>query len=339
MLGACVVATRAAPATATAAPVATATALPTATVLPQPTEISTTASAPTTTVAPTLTATTETLATSGLPAFSHIFIIVMENKEAIHIVGNASAPYFNSLAAQYARADNYYGVRHPSLPNYLALAGGDTFGVTSDCTGCYVAGESIVDQLEAAGRTWKGYMESMPSPCFVGNALPSYAQKHNPFIYFDNVRTDPARCARIVPFTDFAADLAANSLPDYSWLQPDMCNSMHDCRVAVGDAWLQTWVPQILASSAWQDRGVLFITFDEGSSNAGCCTYATGGRVETLVISPLVQPGFSSEVAHDHYSLLRTIEEAWGLPLLGKADCDCSPAMTDFFAAPTGGGR
>ena len=102
--------------------------------------------------------------------------------------------------------------------------------------------------------------------------------------------------------------------------------------MSASDAWLKTWVPQILASPAWQDQGALFITFDEGEQSDGrCCTYAEGGRIVTLVISPLGKPGFSSDVAYYHYSLLRTIEQAWKLPLLGKANCDCSPAMADFF--------
>jgi len=271
-------------------------------------------------------------ASAALPAFKHIFIIVLENKAYDQVVGNQQASYLNALARQYGLASNYYGVRYPSLPNYLALLGGDTFGVTSNCTDCFVDQPNLVDQLETAGKSWKGYMESMPSPCFVGDAPPLYRQKHNPFIYFDSVRTDPARCAKIVPFTEFATDLHANALPDFVWITPNMCNDGHDCAVSASDAWLRTWVPQILQSPAWQDNGALFITFDEGKKGDGrCCVYAEGGRIVTLVISPLGKPAFSSDIAYDHYSLLRTIEQAWNLPLLGKAACDCSPAMTDFF--------
>ncbi|MBI3761853.1 MAG: hypothetical protein HY260_08345 [Chloroflexi bacterium] len=260
-----------------------------------------------------------------------MFIILFENKEASRIVGSPSAPYINGLAEQYARAANYYGIRHPSLPNYLALIGGDTFGIKSDCTDCSVTGESLVTQIEASGRTWKAYMESMPNACFTGDAEELYRQKHNPFIYFDNIRDDSTRCANIVPFDEFTNDLQANALPDYVWISPNMCNDMHDCPIESGNAWLAEWVPQILASPAWQNNGVLFITFDEGDSTDGCCKHASGGKVDLLVISPLVRRGFTSDTAYDHYSLLRTIEEAWGLPLLGKADCDCTAPMTDFF--------
>jgi acid phosphatase len=275
------------------------------------------------------------IASSPLPAFKHIFIIVLENKAYDRVVGNQKASYLNTLAHQYGLATSYYGIRHPSLPNYIALTGGDTFGITSDCTDCFVDQPNLVDQLEAAGKSWKGYMESMPAACFVGDAPPLYRQKHNPFIYYDDIRNDRARCAKVVPFTQFATDIQANALPDFVWITPNMCNDGHDCALSMSDTWLKTWVPQILQSPAWQDNGALFITFDEGeNADGGCCTYADGGQIVTLVISPLGKPGFTSQVAYDHYSLLRTIEGAWGLPLLGKANCPCSPPMADFFQNP-----
>jgi len=269
--------------------------------------------------------------TTPIPAFKHIFVIVMENKDYRSIVGSDQAPYMTGLAQQYGVASNFYGIRHPSLPNYLALTGGDTFGVTSDCIDCFVSAPNLVDQLEASGKSWKAYMEDMPSPCFVGDAAPLYKQKHNPFIYYDTVRTNPARCNKIVPFTQFAADAQANTLPDFVWITPNMCNDMHDCPVSSGDTWLKTWLPTILQSPAWKDNGALFVTFDEGTGTAGCCENAAGGRIATLVISPLGRTGFTSDVAYTHYSLLRTIEAAWKLPLLGHADCDCALPMADFF--------
>jgi hypothetical protein len=269
---------------------------------------------------------------AAVPAFTHIFVIVLENKEYEGVLGSDQAPYLNSLVRQYGLAANYYAIRHPSLPNYLALTGGDTFGITSDCTDCTVAQLNLVDQLEAGGKTWKAYMEAMPRPCFVGDAGDWYRQKHNPFIYYDDVRTNPARCAKIVPFTQFTTDMQANALPDFVWITPNMCNDTHDCPLSAGDTWLKTWVPTILNTPAWRDHGVLFITFDEGKGDGGCCQDAAGGHIATLVLSPLlVRPGFRSDVPYTHYSLLHTIEAAWGLPPLGRARCDCAPAMTDFF--------
>jgi phospholipase C len=266
-----------------------------------------------------------------IPAFKHIFVIVLENKEYESVLQSAQAPYLNQLAQQYGLATNYYGITHPSLPNYISLISGDTQGITSNCTDCFVDAPTIVDQIEAAGKSWKGYMEAMPRPCFVGDDGALYRQKHNPFIYFDSIRNNPARCAKIVPFTDFAADAQANKLPNFVWITPNMCNDAHDCPLSSSDTWLRTWVPMILNSPAWKDQGVLFITFDEGTSNTGCCQEAAGGRIVTLVISPLVPAGFKSDVPYDHYGLLRTIEAAWGLPLLGKANCACSTPLAEFF--------
>jgi hypothetical protein len=279
--------------------------------------------------------TIDTSPSGKIPAFRHVFIIMMENTAIDRILGNTKAPYINSLAQQYAIAANYYGVTHPSLPNYIASISGDTQGISKNCNDCFVDAPNIVDQLEGAGKTWKAYMESMPSPCFVGDSGKLYRQKHNPFIYFNNIRNNPARCEKIVPFTQFAADLQANTLPDYVWITPNMCNSIHDCSLETGDTWLQTWVAKILASSAWQQNGILFLTFDESnpSDDSSCCVYAVGGHILTMVISPLAKPAYQSQIAYDHYSLLRTIEQAWGMPLLGKANCECSQPMADFFPA------
>jgi len=308
--------------------------LPTASPVPSATDTPTATITPTSSPARSSTSTPTAVESTGLPAFKHIFLIVMENKEEDRIIGNSHAPYFNQLAEQYASAANYYGITHPSLPNYLALIGGDTFGINSDCVKCYVDGDNLATQLAEAGRSWKAYIESMPNPCFIGDDRALYAQKHNPFIYFDSVRTNPELCNQVVPLPELSADLEQNNLPDFVWITPDMCNSMHDCAIEVGDSWLQSWVPQITASDAWKDQSVLFITFDEGDTFDGCCIYAHGGHILMLVVSPLVKPGFVSPVEYNHYSLLRTIETAWDLPLLGHADCDCTATMDDFFTTP-----
>ncbi len=275
-------------------------------------------------------------ASGQLPAFSHVFVIVMENKEASSVLGSPAAPYFNQLATQYASAGNYYAITHPSLPNYLALTGGSTFGITTDCVTCYVSADNIATQVQNSGRTWKAYMESLPNPCYTYGYAGLYGQKHDPFMYYDNIRRDQSGCQNVVPLPQLQADLQNGTVPNFAWITPNVCSDMHSCGIATGDAWLKTWVPQILASPAWQQNGVLFILFDEGQSSRGCCVYASGGKVAALVISPLVQPGYVSTVAYDHYSLLRTIEEAWGLPLLGEAGSSATASMTDFFQANTG---
>jgi len=142
----------------------------------------------------------------SVPSFDHIFTIVMENHNYDEVIGNTSeAPYVNTLASQYGLATNYFAVSHPSLPNYLALAGGSTFGISSDCTGCFQSKPNIaVDRIEASGRTWKSYQESIPRAGFVGDAYP-YMQKHNPFIYFDDIRTNPTEAANVVPYAGLSS--------------------------------------------------------------------------------------------------------------------------------------
>src|SRR5437879_9879820 len=238
-----------------ASPTVTArsTPAPTATPTPAPTPVPT----PTPTPAPTP---TPTPTPAALPAFSHVFTIVMENEESTSITGNSAAPYINGLANSYGLATQYYAVSHPSLPNYLALTAGSTFGITSDCTTCWVGATNLADQIEASGRRWKAYLEGMPSACLVGGAY-AYMQKHNPWIYYNDIRTNAARCAaHVVPFTQLGTDLAGGSVPNYVWITPNMCNDMHDCSIATGDTWLRNQVPAILNSAAFRNGGCLFIT-------------------------------------------------------------------------------
>ncbi|OLE22719.1 MAG: hypothetical protein AUG49_18090 [Catenulispora sp. 13_1_20CM_3_70_7] len=265
-------------------------------------------------------------------AAAHVFVIVMENHEYGSVIGSAAAPYANSLAASYGLATNYYGASHPSLPNYLALTAGSTFGIASDCTNCYQSATNIADQVEASGRSWKAYLEDMPTPCYMGASSGNYAMKHNPFMYYTDIRNDALRCAaHVVPFTQFRVDMSAGQVPNFVWITPNMCNDTHDCTVATGDAWLRGVVPTITASAAFRNGGVLFITWDEGSTNAGCCGDAWGGHVATLVISPRVSPGFRSGIAENHYGLLRTIEDGFHLAHLGAAGWSSSVALREYF--------
>jgi acid phosphatase len=265
---------------------------------------------------------------AAVPAFDHIFIIVMENRSAAEVVDNdGQAPYFNQLASEYGLAANAVAVAHPSLPNYVALIGGDTFGITKDCDGCFVDAPNLVaDRIVPSGRTWKAYMESMPSTCFEGDSYP-YAQKHNPFFYYDDIRLT-AQCDDIVPFSSLADDLAsADSTPSYVWITPNLCNDMHNCPISSGDAWLANTVPQILQSPAFATRtSLLLITWDEDDDSSGL------NQIPVLVVARGVSPGFRSTVRYTHYSVLRTVEEAWGLAPLTANDAAASP-MADFFSA------
>lgn len=264
---------------------------------------------------------------SGLPHFNHVYLIVLENEEYTSVVGSGQAPYLNSLISGYGLATNYFGVAHPSQPNYLALFSGSTQGVTDD--GKHdIGATNLADQLEAKGKTWSVFAQDYPGSCFTGSTHDgngggigqpgAYARKHVPAISFTDIATNPARCARI---TDLAAFDPAVS--DFELIVPNLCNDMHSCPIATGDAFLKAFVPRIVSSPAFAGS-VLFITTDEGSTNTG-----GGGQVATVVVSPLVKAGSTSAVRYDHYSLLRTIEDSWGLGCLGQA---CSATdMAAFF--------
>jgi phosphatidylinositol-3-phosphatase len=268
---------------------------------------------------------------SALPrsAASHVVVVVMENEEAGDVLGSSDAPYLNSLARRYAVATNSYAIRHPSLPNYLALTSGSTQGITSDCTDCHVAGRNVVDQLEAAHRSWKGYMEDIPHPCSQVAGAGDYAKKHDPFMYYDDVVRSPARCRRVVGFGPLANDLRHGTLPAFSFISPNLCHDMHDCGVATGDRFLSGLVPQLLRELG--PHGFLVVTWDEGSSDAGCCADAHGGRIATIVAGPDVRRGARSGRAVDHYGVLRTVENALGLPPLGGAAARRSGMVDELF--------
>jgi phosphatidylinositol-3-phosphatase len=247
---------------------------------------------------------------STIAAPSHVFVIVMENRSYGQVVGNG---YIAQLAAQYGVATDYHGVSHPSLPNYLAMTSGSTWGIADDGFHALPPG-GLGAQLTTAGIDWRAYMEGMNNGCF--NSRYPYALKHNPFAYYGS-----ACPSQIVPFSQFATDISGTSVPRFVWITPDLCHDGHDCSSAVANAWLSQTVPSILNSSAWQDNGVLLITWDEGEDSAN--------SVLTLVIrrDPLVH---QSAKPYDHYSLLATIEDQLGLARLGLA-AQATP-MTDLLA-------
>jgi hypothetical protein len=278
---------------------------------------------------------TPTLAPGEIPSLGRVFFVIFENREYSQVIGNATAPNFNSLASEGALLTQYYAITHPSLPNYLALIAGQTFGIVSDCETCYQNAPILSDQLEAAGKTWRAYLEGMPAACFDYTVNP-YAKRHNPFIYFVSVRSDEGRClSRLVPFDQFAVDMSQDALPDFVWITPDICNDAHDCSLATADAWLGTLVDQIRSSSAYGPDSLIVITFDEGVSNAGCCGLAKGGRVATILLSPMIHPGVQDSTEYTHYSLLAMLEKGWGLDLLGLAgDPHTTPVNGVWGAGP-----
>ncbi len=251
----------------------------------------------------------------------HVWWIILENHEYGSIIGSQQAPYFNALAGQYGLATDYYGTSHPSEPNYIALVAGSTLGVASD--GVYqLRAPSIFSELAAAGRTWRVYAQDDQPGCFTGTTAGGgadgpgapgiYARKHNPAISFVSVAGSQAECRNIEPLRDFEPAAGA-----FEMIVPNLTNDMHDGSVAQGDAFLRSFVPTIIAGPAFEGGGVLFITFDEGSSNAGLHGDA-GGHVATLIIASDVPPGYRDRAYLDHWALLHTTQELLGLPCLAS---------------------
>jgi hypothetical protein len=261
---------------------------------------------------------------------SHVFLIVLENKSEADVIDTPDAPYLNQLIARHGLSTDYQAVAHPSQPNYLALFSGSTQDALDDDVHDVTAA-NLADELEAAGKTWRVYAENYPGGCFTGATSSDgpdgdgeYVRKHNPAISFTSISGSPARCANIRPLSDFDPEAA-----DFELVVPNMCHVMHDCPVSTGDAWLAGFVPRILDSAAWRDGGVLFITFDEGAEQS------RRNEIPTLVIAPDVPEGFESATAHNHYSLLRTIELGLGVGCLAES-CSAN-TLGEFFATPPDG--
>jgi hypothetical protein len=315
-----------------------------------------------------------------VPNFSHVFVVVFENKNYNDIFGpggRANAPYLNSLLASGAQSTQFYGVTHNSQPNYLALVGGITPTATTqqDCPqyNCIYGPEvrHIGDQLEAAGRTWKGYMDGMKSPCqrpapegagdqyFLQGVPPgnTYATRHNPWMYLRNVVGDQARCnLHDVPYPQLVTDVATGHVPDFSLIVPDLCHDGHDsdqqCTALSGsrggiagiDSWAAQELPRILTSPTYQDGGLLVVTFDESENdNTGCCLTPAapgGGRVGTIVLSPSWgrEAGFEDPTPYNQYNLLHTIETGWGLGPVGVSGDSRAYQMSLLFRRPAAAG-
>jgi phosphatidylinositol-3-phosphatase len=299
---------------------------------------------------------------SSSPRYQHVFTIMMENTGIEALLLNPNAPWINQAVKTYGVAGNYYGVTHPSQPNYIAATSGALNGVTTD-NDATVDVPNIVDQLEAHGDTWKAYMQSL-SLCGTkldhacGNQL--YERKHNPFVTYLDVQTNPTRMANIVDYSQLSTDLASDSVPAYVWISPDQCNDMHGrggpstdpCRfanvpglIAAGDTFLSDAVSQIMASKAWKGNAAIIISWDESDftgsgfngfgDDRGCCDSVPGqggGHVLTIVITshPRAKGSFTPT---NHYSLLKTTEDMLGLGCLANACDDANvKAMSDLVS-------
>ncbi len=285
-----------------------------------------------------LSSNTSTTSTSVTPHISHVVVILMENEEYGSVIGSASAPYENGLASSYALAANYTGVAHPSLPNYLALIAGSTFGVNSDCLPAQCSlpssATTITSLLDSHNLSWREYAESMPVNCSQTNSADGlYFPKHDPFVYFASITGNngtgdtSAYCdSHVVPMGQLYLDLQSGNLPNYSFVTPNICHDAHSCSLSTGDEWLSGVVPKIINSSSFATTA-LFIVYDEGS---GSDTTGGGGHVPCILVSPLAKAGYVSHSEYSHYSLLATVEAIFNLGNLGRDDSSATP-MWDLF--------
>jgi phosphatidylinositol-3-phosphatase len=252
---------------------------------------------------------------SAARIYRHVIWVWLENESYGSVIGSSDAPYLNSLAARCGLATNYQGVSHPSLPNYLAATGGSTFGITDDGdpSDRPVKAPSIFSQINAAGLTWRGYDESMPTPCdTTGSGL--YAPRHNPAVYYVPLRQACQQSdVALGPMGTgaLARDLQRNTLPSFAFVTPNVCHDGHDCSVQTSDAWMSTFLPAVFSSAAYRaGQTVVFVVWDEGTN---------GNHIPMIVAAPSVRSGTKSNASFNHYSLLRTSEQLLGLPTLGQS--------------------
>ena len=250
------------------------------------------------------------------PRIRHVIVMVLENHPYPKIIGRA--PFITSLAHRCGLAANYHHNARVSLPNYLAMTSGSTHGLRRNCTPnqCHIRGPSIFTQLANHRKTWRAYQESMPGRCARASSG-LYAARHNPAVYYR--RIGHRQCRRHVvplgPRGSGALNRALNhrGTPAYMFVTPNLCHDMHDCSVAVGDAWVSAWVRMIVKSRAYRaGHTAIFLTFDEGSNRVG--------HIPTVVVSPYTRAGTVSHRRYTHFSLMRTTASVLGLRrCLGKA--------------------
>jgi phospholipase C len=264
-----------------------------------------------------------------------VFIVIFENHNFSQIIGNTTAPYINSLLGKGAYAKEYYNppMNHPSLPNYLWIHAGDNLGIIDDNEPEFHSlstTDHLADYLEKANITWKAYEESIDGTTCPMSETPLTAPKHEPFVYFSDVtnNVDPMapRClAHIRPFSELATDIANNKVARYNFITPNLCNDMHDCGVGTGDTWLSTNLPVIMASSQYTNNGAIFVTWDEADDG--------DGPIGMIALSPKAKAGYSNTIHYDHSSMLKTLQEIFGvMPLLRHAADPTTNDLSDLFS-------
>jgi hypothetical protein len=280
-----------------------------------------------------------TSTSSPVPHFTHVFIVVEENHSYGSVIGNPGMPYLNGLATANGLATQYFADAHPSLPNYFELTVGEGLSITgpSNSLSTVVSQDNVVRALTTAGKSWKTYQDGLPSVGYLGGDTGTYLQHHDPFVYFSDVQNSPSQANNVVPFTQFGADLLAGTLPDYSFIVPDINNDAHNCpagmstcsdaqELTAADQWLSANIGPLVASSAFQNS-LLIIVFDEGDLSD---LQYIGGQVAAVIASPLAKPGYRSTTHYEHASSLRLMLKGLGVTDLPGAAATAAD-MSEFF--------
>ena len=239
-------------------------------------------------------------------------MVILENEDA----GKAlDQPFLKQLASEGAYLSNFYAVAHPSQPNYMALLSGTTDGIHGDAT-VTVDRHHLGDLLEARGLRWKSYAEDYPGGCDLNAHIDHYVRRHEPFLNFRNVQSDPARCASVVNARELQSDVASGTLPDFALYIPDNLHNGHDRGIASADRFMAATFGPLLHDPRFTTDLLFIVTFDEAEGQSD------KNRIYTVLWGDAVRSGAVSDVVYTHYDLLRTVEDSFGLGTLGAHDAD-----------------
>jgi phosphatidylinositol-3-phosphatase len=270
-----------------------------------------------------------------------VILVVEENHGFSTVIGNSAMPYLNGLAQQDGLGTQYFANTHPSMNNYFELtAGNDQIapGPDPDAYAGPTNADNIVRHLIQKGKTWKSYAESLPSVGYIGGDSGAYVHHHNPLSYFIDVANDSTQRNNLVPFTQFAADLGAGRLPDFSFVAPNVNNDAHDCpagmttcadsdKLRAADNWLKTNIDPVLSSAQFKQNGLLIIVFDEAET---IDTTHGGGQVAVVIVGPKVKMAFRSTTLHQHQDLLKMIATYIGIDS-NIGDAASAAGMPEFL--------
>lgn len=255
-----------------------------------------------------------------VPLSNHVVIVVEENHSYSQIIGNSNLPFLNGLAAKYSLATQYYANVHPSIGNYFMLTTGQI--ITNDDRNVpIVTADNVIRRVLTAGKTWKSYLESVPSVGYLGPDVFPYTRGHNPISYLSDVANSSVQRLHLVPFTQFPKDLTNNALPNYSFIVPNQQHNGHNCPPGSSpcsdslilrtlDSWLKNNIGPLLNNAEFKQDGILIIVFDEGK---GTDTAHGGGHIATVIVGPKVKKGFRSTQFDQHQNVLRTALDAMGI--------------------------